>query len=87
MRTKRKPAKATPDPDGEIFEHKHVGWDVRICFAIRWYASQADAEAANRYVRKQGFTYNGGFFHGMACGRDAAFDRERDGVKQYAVTC
>lgn len=63
-----------------------VDVDVRICFGIAWYASEEDAELADAETRKRGNTYNGGYFHGMNCGREGSWDRVREGVKQYAVT-
>ena len=60
--------------------------DVRICFGIAWYATEKEAEAADKESRKQGNTYNGGFFHGMACGREKNWDKEVGGKKLYAVT-
>ena len=60
--------------------------DTRICFAIGYYASEKDAMQADKAVRARGYTYNGGFFHGMACGRDREWDYVKDGVQYYAVT-
>ena len=61
--------------------------DSRICFGIKFYDSEEKAEAYAKVVRMQGDAYNGGWFHGMACGRDTSFDYVRkDGVKLYAVT-
>ena len=51
-----------------------VKHDSRICFGIDYYATEADANAADKLVRKRGDTYNGGFYHGLACGRDTSFD-------------
>lgn len=48
--------------------------DSRICFGIEFYDSEPKAIAANLISRMQGNTYNGGWFHGMACGRDSSFD-------------
>jgi hypothetical protein len=45
----------------------------------------ADAYAVG--VRERGETYNGGFFHGMACGRAHSFDYEdKELGKLFAVT-
>ena len=72
--------------------------DVRICFGLAWYTIEAEADRAAAEVVKRGLTYNGGFYHGMACGRDKSWDykdAERTphdgksgGVKRdwYAVT-
>jgi hypothetical protein len=53
--------------------------DSRICFGIEFYDSEEKAHIAHLISRMQGNTYNGGWFHGMACGRDTSFDYE---VKQ-----
>lgn len=71
-----------PYPDGPT----PVEVDSRICFSIAWYATEAEAKQHDRLARKAGDTYNGGFYHGMQCGRDQTWDREVDGVKQYAAT-
>jgi hypothetical protein len=65
-----------------------VKHDSRICFGINYYASEAEADSAHRAVRERGDTYNGGFFHGLACGRDIGFDHvdAATGKKLYAVT-
>lgn len=47
----------------------------RTCFAIEWYATEAEADERAAQVVKQGETYNGGHFHGMPCGRDRGWDR------------
>ena len=48
--------------------------DSRICFGIEFFDSEDKAHAAHLVSRLQGNTYNGGWFHGMACGRDSSFD-------------
>jgi len=66
-----------------------VGHDSRICFGINYYPTLADAEAAHEVVTERGDTYNGGWFHGMPCGRDSSFDRkhpETGEVVAFAVT-
>jgi energy-converting hydrogenase Eha subunit B len=62
--------------------------DSRICFAIAYFTTPADAAAYAKVVEKRGDTYNGGFFHGMPCGRDASFDYTdpETGQMLYAVT-
>jgi len=62
--------------------------ESRICFGISFFATEADADAAAAIVRKRGDTYNGGWYDGMPCGRDTAFDHvDRDtGQQVYAVT-
>lgn len=51
-----------------------VKLESRICFGIAFYATEADATLAADAVRARGETYNGGFYHGMPCGRDTHFD-------------
>lgn len=48
--------------------------ESRICFGISYFATEAEAETYAAQVKAAGRTYNGGFFHGMPCGRDKAFD-------------
>ena len=48
--------------------------DSRICFGIEFYDSEEKAGYATLITKLQGNTYNGGWFHGMACGRDTSFD-------------
>lgn len=48
--------------------------DSRICFGIEFYDSEVKAGYATLITKLQGNTYNGGWFHGMACGRDKSFD-------------
>lgn len=65
-----------------------VDRDERICFGIVWFATE---DLANKYaaqVRKEGRTYNGGFFHGMPCGRDTSWDQKDESGKviAFAVT-
>lgn len=59
-----------------------VKTESRICFGISWFATEEEADRYAAYVREQGITYNGGFFHGRPCGRDRDWDR--DGL--FAVT-
>lgn len=66
---------------------KPVKFDSRICFAIAYFSSEKDADIYAAHVRKQGYTYNGGWFHGMACGRDKTWDHVDAKLGQlYAVT-
>lgn len=60
--------------------------ESRISFGIAYFTSEGDAERYAEYVQSQGYTYNGGYFHGMPCGRDTTWDHEMDGIKYYAVT-
>ena len=48
--------------------------DSRICFGIYFYDSEEKARIATLITQVQGNTYNGGWFHGMPCGRDTSFD-------------
>lgn len=48
--------------------------DSRICFGIHFYDTEEKAYYATLITKVQGNTYNGGWFHGMACGRDTSFD-------------
>lgn len=48
--------------------------DSRICFGIEFYDSEEKANLGNIISRLMGNTYNGGWFHGMSCGRDTDFD-------------
>jgi hypothetical protein len=48
--------------------------DSRICFGIEFYDSEEKAYYGTLITKVQGNTYNGGWFHGMACGRDTSFD-------------
>lgn len=64
-----------------------VKHDSRICFGIDYYDDEAEAEAEGAKVTAAGETYNGGWYHGMACGRDHYKDYTDDeGRKLYAVT-
>lgn len=67
MKTKSKAqsARIVPTP---------VKIDSRICFGIAYFTSEADAADYALDVRRRGLTYNGGFFDGMACGRDKTWD-------------
>jgi len=75
----RKPAaQAEPVP---------VKTDSRICFGIAWFASEEEANRYSQIVHKRGDTYNGGWYHGMACGRDRGFDyKDEQHGQLYAVT-
>lgn len=59
-----------------------VKTEQRICFGIMWFKTEAEADVAGQIVRASGASYNGGYFHGMACGRDKGWD----GVNGFAVT-
>ena len=63
--------------------------DVRICFAIEFFDTEEEASRYHDHVRKEGWTYNGGFFDGKPCGREERFDHfdAELGKQLYAVTC
>lgn len=65
---------------------QYIELDPRICFSIFYFKTEAEADEYHKYIRKQGYTYNGGFYHGRPCGRDISWDKEVDGKKRYAVT-
>lgn len=69
--------------------HQPVAIDSRICFGIEWYATEKEAEEMGEYYRRNGYTFNGGMFHGMACGRSPSWDRGPDHPKgpAFATTC
>jgi len=74
----RKPTSTIPTP---------VKIDSRICFAINYFTSEADADRFSDSVIKRGITYNGGWFDGMACGRDRTWDYTDDTLGPlFAVT-
>lgn len=65
-----------------------VQYDSRICFGIAYFLTEGDAEA---YAKGGTGRYNGGWFHGMACGREPQWDHtpsmgEFAGQKLFAVT-
>lgn len=61
--------------------------DIRICFSIYYFMTEEGARQYNEYVEEQGFTYNGGFYHGRPCGRDPSWDYEdKELGSLYAVT-
>lgn len=61
--------------------------DSRTCFGISWFATEEEADEYAKSVREQGITYNGGFMHGLPCGRDTAFDYvDTEHGRLFAVT-
>jgi hypothetical protein len=56
------------------FTKTAVKYDSRICFGIVFFATEAEAKAYGDWVTKRGITYNGGYFDGMACGREPSRD-------------
>jgi hypothetical protein len=64
-----------------------VKTDSRICFGIEYFDNETDADRFAIAVRERGDTYNGGWLHGMRCGRDKSFDHiDADLGQLYAVT-
>jgi len=64
-----------------------VKTDSRNCFGIAFFTTKADAARYARHVRERGHTYNGGWFHGRPCGRDASWDHiDKELGQLYAVT-
>ena len=64
-----------------------VRTESRTCFGISWFTSEADATAYAASVRKSGTRYNGGFMHGMPCGRDTTWDyTDKELGPLFAVT-
>ena len=63
-----------------------IDHESRISFGIDWYATEEDALIASAQTHS---TYNGGYMHGVSCGRDKTWDRkDEDGnVTAWAVTC
>jgi len=74
------PQPAKPMPEPAVF-------DARICFAIMWFKTEAEAEIAHAWVRWQDCRYNGGWYHDAPCGREPTWDREDPKLgKLFAVT-
>lgn len=71
----------------ERMKPKAVKHDVRICFGLIYFDDEKTADAAGSYSTMAGHEYNGGWFHGMPCGRDKSFDHTDPKLgKLYAVT-
>lgn len=63
-----------------------VKFDSRTCFGLAWYTTEADAARAGQAERDAGHTVNGGFLHGMPCGRAPEHDHVDPALGQlYAV--
>jgi hypothetical protein len=88
-----------PTPEEVSLQQRRAAWysfraakavrlDSRICFSLAYFATEADAIEGGRLSAKAGNTYNGGYFHGMPCGRDRGHDHvDKDtGKMLYAVT-
>lgn len=71
----------------ESVASRAVRREERICFGLAWFADEADANAYAAEVKAAGNTYNGGFFHGMPCGRESHFDyNDPERGRLYAVS-
>lgn len=59
-----------------------------FAWAIDYFATEADADAAGAIVAKRGDKAYGGWYDGMLLGRDKAFDHvdKATGEKLFAVT-
>ena len=67
---------------------KAIEQEGRICFGLAWYGTETEAEEAAKAVQEAGHTYNGGYFHGMPCGREKQFDYDHPQAgRRYAVSC
>lgn len=65
---------------------KAIHYSSRVSIGIAYFATEEDAREYADQVRLAGLTHNGGYFHGMPCGRAPSRDFEFDGVKYFAVT-
>lgn len=64
-----------------------VKTDSRVCFGLEWYAKEDDAVARGKQVYDAGQAVNGGWFHGMPCGRAPQFDyNDAEHGRLFAVT-
>jgi hypothetical protein len=62
-------------------------YDGRICLSIMFFTEEAKADRFGELSKKEGNTYNGGYFHGMECGREKERDyTDADGVRWYGAT-
>lgn len=72
---------------GALVKDHAVKHDVRICFALVFFKGAEIANLAGEQSQLAGNTYNGGWFHGMSCGRDKSFDYvDKDHGQLYAVS-
>ena len=64
-----------------------VEYGSRICFGIALFDKEEHADSYAAEVKRKGRTYNGGWYHGMPCGRDKSWDGpNKEGGMLYAVT-
>lgn len=85
--TKKKAPKTPKAPKAPIVPTP-VKHDHRICFSIAYFHSERDAQLYAAEVERLGATYNGGWFHGLPCGRETKHDHidPETGKQLYAVT-
>lgn len=61
--------------------------DSRIAIGISYFLTEEEADAYAENVVARGVTYNGGYFHGMPCGREPGRDYDHpEHGRLYAVT-
>lgn len=61
--------------------------DSRIAMSVMWFTKESEANEAGKIITEQGNYYNGGWYHGMLCGRETRFDYVNEqNVQLYAVT-
>lgn len=66
--------------------HDKAEIDSRICLSIAYFRIERDAERFGQLSAKAGNTYNGGWFHGMICGREEGRDYGEGAERKYAAT-
>jgi hypothetical protein len=73
-------------PEGYTLKGE-CNYDGRIAFSLYMFTNEDDANTCAREVERQGNTYNGGWMHGRACGREDRFDyTDNVGVRWFAVS-
>lgn len=61
--------------------------ESRICLGVAYFFTEEDAQTYAKMVHERGDTYNGGYFHGMSCGREPGRDYTDKALgRLYAVT-
>lgn len=78
----------TTEGDAAAVLAKAVRTESRICFGLAWFDDAQLAEEAAQAIMARGDRYNGGYYHGMPCGRAPTFDYfdPDTGRRLYAVT-
>ena len=84
-RTTKRVKAAEPNLHETIWE-RMIEYSGRCSMSVAWFATEEEAEKFGAAIRASGASYNGGWFHGMPCGRDRGFDTVKDGKKIYAIT-